>query len=454
MVKKLLYCQKDHVKVLSYKQKSKSIEFLDVRACPFEELNQCVSKNDIVSVAIDCNIYTDKGVFPSVSRLATSVSIKNSVTNFGAFATDFEISFKKINPIDKTKAEFFYVAVSKEDLNCVNQLNCIVEKAIPTEIAIANLFRNYYKNEHGFIVAYERNDFLKVICFNRVSLLATKTIQKEGFGTELEETAELILSYSRQHNIKNVYLALNDASIDLADMQVKPIEISIGSFDLSSALENIELLGLLYKSDINFLSASQKENLEIYQHIQIAKTIAFVVIFLSACIFAISSANYIRLIDKREQLINLKASYEQSLNSIKLPQKLLEDPAKLQQNIDSYIKLSQSPHISDLLANIANQRIGNLYLLSAEFINTNANQNAKNIQNVQNATSNQTINAAFYTIELKGVVFGNLDETKVAYNEFLKNLSKHFKIDLSNMYYMQNKLFFDLKIEERNDSSA
>jgi len=451
MVKKLLHCQKDQVKIISYNQKSKNIEFLDIRESSFEELNQYVSKNDIVSVAIDCNIYVDKGIFPSISKLATSASIKNSVANFGAFATDFEISFKKINTIDKTKSEFFYVAVSKEDLSCANELNSIVEKVVPTEIAIANLFRNYYKDEDSFIVAYERDDFIRVICFDKVSILATKTIPKEGFGTEFEEAGELILSYSKQHNVKNIYAAQNFENMGLG-IEIKPIEINVGNFSSNSVLENIELIGLLYKCDIDFKSPLHKENLALYQHAQIAKKLSFGVMFLGALIFAVSSANYAKLIGKKHQLELLKTSYEQSLKSINLPQELLQNPQNLQQKLDAYNKLLQSPRISDLIANIASQQVDNLYLLSATFINANANQNTKNVEQAQNAI-NQTM-SAFYKIELKGVVFGNLDEAKGAYNEFLKKLSKYFKIDLSNMYYLQNKLLFDVKIEEKNEPSA
>lgn len=438
-MRKLLHCTQKGAKIVSYKNKP-SFEILDVKIADIETLSEFISANDIISVSFETNIYADTGDFVSLSNLASYTAIKNAVNNLGIFAKEFEVSFKKIKAIDKTKATFYYIAATKDSFEFIDNLNCTIEQCVPVEIAIKNLFCNNYADQLPVLAIIEKDEFIMALAFDKDRLLNTKKIYKEGFGTESQELIQFV--EQTQHSIKNIFcLCSKELHEVLKQANIETIKPFFKFFDKPELVDYIEILGLLYKSDINFLTQKHKDIYDIFKHSQIANKIAYLVLLLGFLIFIAGFNNYFKIIIQKNLLNTKLNAFRQDLNSINLN----VNATNLQNSINLYAQYEKSPKLNIVLSDLSNYKLPNLY-----FVEVNVS-NDKNPSNIQNATSNQTISSSLF-VDIKGVVFGSLDQAKSEYSVFLTEVSKKYKVDLSNFYYLDGKLLFNLKLEVGNAS--
>ncbi|MGC9167613.1 MAG: hypothetical protein ACP5GK_01715 [Desulfurella sp.] len=438
-MKKLLYCSKKGIKIVSYKN-GKKFEILDIKESDIETLPEFIKPKDIVSLAFESNLYVDTGEFISLSKLATYTAIKSAVGNLGIFGNEFEISFKKLKQVDKTKALFYYVVVNKDSFDFIDRLDCTIEQCVPVEIAIKNLFCNQYANQLPILAIIEKDEFIITIAFDKDRLLNAKKIHKEGFGTETQELIQYIEQIVSQYSVKNIYCLGSKELID--NLQNANIKVSAPTFKFDSKLElndYIEVLGLLYKSDINFLTPKHKENYETFKHAQIASKLSIVVLIGGVLIFFAGFINYFKILDLTNQLNAELSSYNKSLGSIDTN----INATNIQNNINLFIKYQKLPRLDSILSELSTYKLPNLYFIEVDISNAQP-------ANIQNATSNNTLETVNYTINIKGLVFGDLKSAKGEFNEFLKEVSKNYKINVSNFYYLDGKLLFDLSLEEKN----
>lgn len=441
-MKKLLYCSQKSIKIVSYKNRA-SFEILDVKTADIDTISKFVSSNDTISVSFEANIYADTGDFVSLSNLASYTAIKNAVNNVGIFGQDFEVSFKKIKPLDKTKATFYYVAASKSSFDFIDSLDCVIEQCVPVEIAIKNLFCSQYANQLPILTIIEKDEFIMALAFDNDRLLNTKKIRKEGFGTETQELIQYIEQSISQHSIKNTYyLGSKDLLDNLDQANIKVNTPFFTSFSKIELNDYIEVLGLLYKSDINFLTPKHKDIYETFKHSQIANKIAYLVLFLAFLVLLAGFDNYFKIIAQKQSLNTELNSFRQNLSSINLN----VNATSLEHSINLYAQYEKSPKLNIMLSDLSNYKLPNLY-----FVEVNVTSNTGS-SNIQNATSNQTIGSVL-AVDIKGVVFGSLNRAKSEYSQFLAQVSKKYKVDLSNFYYLDGKLLFDLKLGEKNVSS-
>ncbi|MGC9258159.1 hypothetical protein [Desulfurella sp.] len=438
-MKKLLYCSKKGIKIVSYKN-GKKFEILDIKESDIETLPEFIKPKDIVSLAFESNLYVDTGEFISLSKLATYTAIKSAVGNLGIFGQDFEISYKKIKQVDKTKALFYYVAVNKDSFDFIDRLDCTIEQCVPVEIAIKNLFCNQYANQLPILAIIEKDEFIMTIAFDKDRLLNAKKIHKEGFGTETQELIQYIEQIVSQYSVKNIYCLGSKELID--NLQNANIKVSAPTFKFDSKLElndYIEVLGLLYKSDINFLTLKHKDRYEIFKHSKIANKIAFLVLFLSFLVFIAGFDNYFKITAKKNYLDSEIKSFRQNFSSLNLN----VNATNIQNSINLYAQYEKSPKLNIMLSDLSSYKLPHLY-----FVEVNVS-NEKGTSSIQNATSNQTINSTL-TVDIKGLVSGSLDKAKSEYSIFLAEVSKKYKVKLSNFYYFDGKLLFDLKLEGKD----
>jgi hypothetical protein len=442
-VKKLLYCSKKSAKIISYKSKP-SFEILDIKETDTETIAQVINEKDIISVSFESNLYVDMGDFVSLSKLATYTAIKNAVNNLGIFGGGFEISFKKLKQVDKTKATYYYVAVTKDSFDILDNLNCTIEQCVPVEIAIKNLFSTNFSNDLPAMVIVEKDEFFKTIVFDNDRLLSTKTIRKEGFGVETEELIQFIQIALTQHKIKNIFFLgsseLQD-SLNEANIEVITPTFKIGNMPQDQVLDYIELLGLIYKNDINFLTPKHQYNYLLFKHSRNAIKLAGIVFFLSLLLLFVGFVNYFKILGLTEKLNSDLTFFKQNIGSINTN----VNPTSLQNSINLYAKLSKTPKLSYILSDLSTYKLPNLYFIEVSFTNNKP-------KDTQNATSNQTLNSFEYSVNIKGVVFGTLDKTKSEFNTFLKEVSKNYNIGLSNFYYLDGKLLFDVNLEGKDVS--
>ncbi|MGB9756111.1 MAG: hypothetical protein ACPLXO_04420, partial [Desulfurella sp.] len=201
----------------------------------------------------------------------------------------------------------------------------------------------------------------------------------------------------------------------------------------------IEVLGLLYKSDINFLTLKHKDRYEIFKHSKIANKIAFLVLFLSFLVFIAGFDNYFKITAKKNYLDSEIKSFRQNFSSLNLN----VNATNIQNSINLYAQYEKSPKLNIMLSDLSSYKLPHLY-----FVEVNVS-NEKGTSSIQNATSNQTINSTL-TVDIKGLVSGSLDKAKSEYSIFLAEVSKKYKVKLSNFYYFDGKLLFDLKLEGKD----
>jgi hypothetical protein len=157
--------------------------------------------------------------------------------------------------------------------------------------------------------------------------------------------------------------------------------------------------------------------------------------------------NYFKILGLTEKLNIALAEFQQNIGSINTN----VNATNLQNSINLYAKLSKTPKLSYILADLSTYKLPNLYFIEASFTNSK-------FPNTQNATLNQThtiSNQTFdseYSVNIKGVIFGTLDKTKSEFNTFLREVSKNYNIGLSNFYYLDGKLLFDVNLEGKNVS--
>jgi len=448
-MRKFLYCSKKGAKIISYKNKP-SFEILDIKETDTETVAQVISEKDVISVSFESNLYVDVGDFVSLSKLATYTAIKNVVNNFGIFGGDFEVSFKKLKQVDKTKATYYYVATDKGSFDFLDNLNCTIEQCVPTEIAVKNLFCANLPDNLPALVIIEKDELIKTIAFDDDRLLNAKTIRKEGFGVEAQELIQFTQSILAQHKIKNIYFLgsrelqdiLNEANIEVVTPAFK-----IGNVPQDQVLDYIELLGLLYKNDINFLTPKHQDNYLLFKHSRNAIKLAGIVFVLGLFVMFAGFINYFKILGLTEKLNIALADFQQNIGSINTN----VNATNLQNSINLYAKLSKTPKLSYILADLSTYKLPNLYFIEASFTNSK-------FPNTQNATLNQThtiSNQTFdseYSVNIKGVIFGTLDKTKSEFNTFLREVSKNYNIGLSNFYYLDGKLLFDVNLEGKNVS--
>jgi len=442
-MKKLLYCSKKGIKIISYKNGS-NFEILDIKESDIETLPEFIKPKDIVSLAFESNLYVDTDEFISLSKLATYTAIKNAVGHLGIFGNEFEISYKKIKQVDKTKALFYYVAVNKDSFDFIDRLDCTIEQCVPVEIAIKNLFCAFYQKDPQAVIIIEKDNYIRVIAFDNEKLSA-KTIHKEGFQSEYQELGNFLQGVLTQYNKKNIYCLGSSELFDnllSVNIEAQELFLKIGNLTQSQIIEYIEVLGLLYKNDINFLTPKHKENYKAFKHAQVAGKIAIAVFIGGVLILFAGFINYIKILGLTNQLNSEMSTYEKSLGSIDTN----INATSIQKNINLYIKYQKLPRLDYILKELSTYKLPNLYFIEVDI------SNAK-ISNIQNATSNDTLDTYNYTINIKGLVFGDLKNAKGEFNEFLKEVSKNYKINVSNFYYLDGKLLFDLSLEEKSVSS-
>ncbi|HHS48781.1 MAG TPA: hypothetical protein ENM99_02835 [Desulfurella acetivorans] len=442
-MKKFLYCSKKGAKIISYKNKP-TFQVLDIKETDVETIGQALSEKDTVSVSFEANLYVDVGDFVSLSKLATYTAIKNTVSNLGIFGGDFEVSFKKLKQVDKTKALYYYVAIEKSSFDTLDNLNCTIDQCVPAEIAIKNLFCANLPDNLPALVIIEKDDFIKTIAFDNNRLLTTKTIHKEGFGVEAQELIQFTQGTLAQHKIKNVFFlgsselqdSLNQANIELTTPSFK-----IGSLVQDQILDYIEVLGLLYKSDINFLTPKHQNNYLLFKHSRYAIKFAFIVFILALFLMFAGIINYFKVLGLTEKFNSALADFQQNIGSIDTNVNV----TNLQNSINLYANLSKTPKLSYILADLSTYKLPDLYFVEVSFTNGK-------FKDTQNTTSNQTLDSYEYSVSIKGVVFGTLGKAKSEFNTFLKEVSKKYNIGLSNFYYLDGKLLFDVKLEGKNVS--
>ncbi len=439
-MKKFLYFSKKGAKIISYKEKP-NFEIIDIKESDIETLHEFIEPKDIVSVSFETNLYADTGEFVSLSKLATHTAIRNAVNNLGIFGGDFEISFKKIKQIDKAKALFYYIAVNKDDFSIIDSLDCTIKQCVPSEIAIQNLFCFQYPKDLPILAILEKDDDIKAILIDN-DKLNTKTIRKEGFQSEYQELANFIEGVLVQYKLKSIY-CLGSAelwdSLEISGIKPQKPHFKIGSLTQDNILEYIEILGLLYPSKINFLTPKHKENYEAYKHSQIAIKIATLLFVICSIFLLLGFSNYFKILSLKNKLNTNLASFEQSTASLNTN----INATKIQDNIDLYINYQKIPRLDSILAELSNYKLPNLYFIEVDVLNTKDSS-------VQNATSNAMIGN--YSINIKGVVFGDLKDAKDEFNDFLSKVSKSYKVNMSNFYYLSGKLLFDVNLEKKNVS--
>lgn len=440
-MKKFLYFSKKGVKIVSYKNKP-SFEILDIKETDIETIANFINEKDIVSVSFEANLYVDTGDFVSLSKLATYTAIKNTVNNFGIFGGDIEVSFKKLKQIDKTKATYYYAAVDKDSFNFLDNLNCTIVQCVPSEIAIKNLFCANFSEDLPALVIIEKQEFIKTIAFDKDRLLSIKTIAKEGFGVEDQELIQFAQSAIVQHKIKKVYFLGSSellSSLKEANIEVEQPSFKIGNVPQEQILDYIELLGLLYKNDLNFLTPKHQYNYLLFKHSRNAINLSAIVFIVGLLIFCLGIMNYFKIVGLTEELNIAWANFQKNISSVNTN----INATSIQNSIKLYAQLTKTPKLSYILADISTYKLPDLYLIEANFTN-------KEFQNIQNTTSNQTLSTQKYSINIKGVIFGNLDKTKTEFNSFLREVSKKYNIGLSNFYYLDGKLMFDVNLEGKD----
>ncbi|OSS42116.1 hypothetical protein DESAMIL20_1669 [Desulfurella amilsii] len=442
-MEKFLYCSKKGFRIVSFKNKP-TFQVLDIKEIDIETLSQAISAKDIISVSFEANLYVDAGDFVSLSKLATYTAIKNAVNNFGIFGRDFEVSFKKLKQIDKTKATYYYVAVGKDSFDFIDNLDCVIKQCVPDEIAIKNLFCANYTDDLPALAIIENDDFIKAIAFDNDRLLSTKTIRKEGFGVEAQELIQFTQGTLAQHKIKNIYFLgssqLQD-SLHEASINVQQPAFKIGNLSQDQILDYIGVLGLLYKNDINFLTPKHQSNYLLFKHTRNAIRLAAIVFVVGLFVLFAGFSNYFKILGLTEKLNDTLTDFKQNIGSINTN----INATSMQNSVNLYAQISKTPKLSYILADLSTYKLPNLYFIEASFTNSK-------FPDAQNATSNQTLGSFEYSVNIKGVVFGTLDKTKSEFNTFLREVSNKYNIELSNFYYLDGKLLFDVNLEDKNVS--
>jgi hypothetical protein len=467
-MKKFLYYSKKNVKVIFYKNKP-SFEILDIKEIDIDGLSHFIDEKDLVGISFESDLlYIDTIDFinPSknnrLSKITTNIAIRNAVNESGMFVENFEISFKKLRQSNKEKTTYYYVAVNESNLIYLDNLKCTIEQCVPTEIAVKNLFCANLHDNLPALVIIEKQQYIRAFSFSKDRLFEVKNISKDVFNAKFDEFIQFIQDNLDKYKIENVYfLGSRETQDVLANIGIKTIipNIQIGKLSQEQILDYIEVLGLLYKSDIGFLTSEQQDNYLLFKHSKNAVKLAGIVFIVGLFVMFAGFINYFKDLSLTNELNQNMANFQQVVGSVNTN----IDTKDIQNNIDTYLKISKTPKISHILADLSTYKMPNLYFTEVDFrYGKNVKkqkQDETNLPPIDNRLSGEKIpnsnpsgDLPSYSINIEGIIFGSLNDTKDEFNEFLKEISTRYNVVSSDFHYLGDKSSFTVSLEVRSVS--
>jgi hypothetical protein len=100
----------------------------------------------------------------------------------------------------------------------------------------------------------------------------------------------------------------------------------------------------------------------------------------------------------------------------------------------------------------------NLYFTEADFTygrtakdqkqdKSNLSSSDNRLSGKKTPNSNPSSDSLSYSIDIKGIIFGSLNDTKDEFNEFLKEISTRYNVVSSDFHYLGDKSSFTASLE-------
>jgi len=449
-------------KIARWRITRKRVHMYDVETLSTEALKD-LSKD--IGKAVACfsagNIYADIGTFTDIGKEATYAHIKANIDNMGLFNEEYLIAFKKLEDIDKFRARFSYLAVSKRDVNKVNLLDdktTSLKILCPIEVALLSAVARVDKRPA--VIVYEDAGYIRIVGSREDTMFFVKAISKKdsfepvnSAKAAIEETLAFMESeYSE--SVGNIYKV---GSVDIPIESSRTV-VSLGlpevdGLSQEDILSNAELIGNIRSSTYDFSPKSFQETRTFKSISAYSLGLSLSMIFLSIIFFGYSIVNVhtARIYKSRadiayEQYENKLSATEDKYNAFVKGDNISTaqgSPARLVNDFKNEPKLYNI--LTDIINAVPQDVVIKKIYVTRPQIKT---QPQTRVINKEDKPHYSTGTKSF-AVGIEGSVYGSYTQSKEVFLSFIYAIDRIYPGGKADFHYGKAKADFTIGFEAR-----